>query len=798
MRRGHLDQILPGNDTRLAFTRQLMTTGSVRSYDATITKKDGTQIDVIISAGLLPDRHAVLALTDVSRRNLAEKQIHALTQLRESIIDNANVWLMVLDLKGTILVWNKAAEEISGFFSAEVIGTKKIWQWIYPDKAYRKEITEKLVRIIQTNNFFENLVTTIHSKDGKEKVISWNTRGLLDSSGVTTRYVAIGQDITRITEATAALKKSEEKYRIVANNTYDWEFWLAPDGTFLYSSPSCSRITGHTYEEFLADPNLLLKIIHPDDVGVFLDHRETVEHTRESNAVEFRIIRPDGTIYWIGHVCQPVFDANGMYLGARGNNRDITSLKEAESSLKESEATYRSFFTTSHDSVFITTLDGHWVDFNNSAVEMFGYTSREELMAVKIPELYANPDDRRIYLEKILVGGHSKEYPIDLKKKDGTIIHTLITSVARRDQHGTVIGFQGTIRDITELKRAQMELQELASVVRYSGELVGLTTLDGKIIFLNNAGAQICGISPEAAVGENIFRFIPDHQKENVRTEIMPMLMKDGIWGGDLQYINQKTGNLVDVHAMVFLITDPVTDKPSHIANVSLDITERKRAEEALILAGKKLNLLNSITRHDINNQLSAMLVYLDLAQEMSDNPTIKEFLDKLKRVADTINSQIQFTKEYQDIGVISPQWQNVHERVTEAANTLNLGTVQLIFDREDLEIFADPLLQKVFYNLIDNALRYGETLKTITISSRATDIGLILTVKDDGVGISAEDKIRLFTRGFGKHTGFGLFLSREILGITGLTIAENGTPGEGAQFEIFVLKGMFRFGSSR
>ena len=793
-----LDQILPDTALRLKFIRELVTNNSVRNYESAITTSDGTLLGVIISAGLLTDHQAVLALTDVSGRKVAEKQMHALMQLQESIIDNASVWLMVLDPTGTILVWNKAAEEISGFSSADVIGTKKIWRWMYPDKSYRREITQKLVHIIQTNNFFENLVTTIRCKDGKDKIISWNTRGLTDHSGVTTRYVAIGQDITRITEATAALKKNEEKYRIVANNTYDWEFWLAPDGTFLYSSPSCARITGHTYDEFLADPNLLNTIIHPEDIPRFEEHRRIVEHSKRTETIEFRVCRPDGSICWIGHVCQPVFDAEGTYLGARGNNRDISGLKEAEALLRQSEATYRNFFSTSHDCVFITTLDGTWVDLNNSAVKIFGYDSREDLMKVRITELYAHPEDRKLYIEQILNAGYSKEFPLDLKKKDGTVIHTLISSVARRDQKGTVIGFQGTIRDITELTQTQMELEELASVVRYSGELVGLATLDGKITFLNGAGARICGVSPTDAMGKQIFDFLPDSMKEKARTEILPKLTNDGIWGGDLQYHNQQTGTRVDVHAMIFLITDPTTGKPSHMANVSLDITERKRAEEALVLAGKKLNLLNSITRHDINNQLSAMFVYLELAQQMSGDPTIQEFLQKLLKVADTINSQIQFTKEYQDIGVISPQWQNVYAQVTRAAQALNLGTVKVEFDRQDLEIFADPLLQKVFYNLIDNALRYGETLTTITVSSRLSGDGLVLTVKDDGVGISTENKIRLFTRGFGKHTGFGLFLSREILAITGLLITENGIPGKGAQFEIFVPKDMFRFGSSR
>ena len=124
---------------------------------------------------------------------------------------------------------------------------------------------------------------------------------------------------------------------------------------------------------------------------------------------------------------------------------------------------------------------------------------------------------------------------------------------------------------------------------------------------------------------------------------------------------------------------------------------------------------------------------------------------------------------------------------------------IRVDVDRTNLEIFADRLFEKVFYNLIDNALRYGgDKLKTIRISSQESDGHLTLVCEDDGVGISDEDKKRLFTRGFGKNTGLGLFLSREILSITGITITENGIPGKGARFEITVTKGAYRFTSTR
>jgi signal transduction histidine kinase len=117
--------------------------------------------------------------------------------------------------------------------------------------------------------------------------------------------------------------------------------------------------------------------------------------------------------------------------------------------------------------------------------------------------------------------------------------------------------------------------------------------------------------------------------------------------------------------------------------------------------------------------------------------------------------------------------------------------------DQPELEIFADPLFVKVFYNLIDNSLKYGgEGLQSIRISSQGVNDSWVITYQDDGIGIAEADHAHLFERGFGKHSGFGLFLSREILSITGISIEETGTPGSGVRFIIRVPHGMYRFGN--
>jgi PAS domain S-box-containing protein/putative nucleotidyltransferase with HDIG domain len=127
-----------------------------------------------------------------------------------------------------------------------------------------------------------------------------------------------------------ALRESETKYRIIADNNYDWEFWLNPKEQFIYTSPSCIRITGYTADKFLADANLLDRIIHPDDLPGYKRHRHEVTELPAPGKVEFRVIRPDGTQRWVEHACQPVFDDQGCFLGTRGSNRDITVRKQAE------------------------------------------------------------------------------------------------------------------------------------------------------------------------------------------------------------------------------------------------------------------------------------------------------------------------------------------------------------------------------------------------------------------------------------------------------------------------------------
>ena len=147
-------------------------------------------------------------------------------------------------------------------------------------------------------------------------------------------------------------------------------------------------------------------------------------------------------------------------------------------------------------------------------------------------------------------------------------------------------------QDIVERKRIEEEMHKLVAVVKHSSELVNLSTLDGKMIFLNEAGGKMLGIEPHEVENVNIMEVIPDHLIGLVEKELLPALMKGGTWEGDLQYRNLRTAELTDVHAMTFTVKDPDTLEPQFLANVSFDITERKRLDEILQSSEERLKIL--------------------------------------------------------------------------------------------------------------------------------------------------------------------------------------------------------------
>lgn len=231
--------------------------------------------------------------------------------------------------------------------------------------------------------------------------------------------------------------------------------------------------------------------------------------------------------------------------------------------------------------------------------------------------------------------------------------------------------------------------------------------------------------------------------------------------------------------------------------DLSVENHERKMVETALENANKKLLLMASITRHDLLNQLNSLQGYLELAGlDRTENPELAwTYVNKAADIVNKTVNTVKFTKEYQEIGVKTPGWQNCKNLVIKSLQHTSLNHVILQNEIPDnLEIYADPLIEKVFSNLIENAVRYGDTITTIRIRYDGTDDIQRIICEDNGTGVLDNEKEMIFHYQYGKNTGQGLFLAREILSITGITIRETGTPNQGAKFEIICPEGMIRF----
>lgn len=245
------------------------------------------------------------------------------------------------------------------------------------------------------------------------------------------------------------------------------------------------------------------------------------------------------------------------------------------------------------------------------------------------------------------------------------------------------------------------------------------------------------------------------------------------------------------VHARGFQSED---GEGLRVIGLSTDITPLRKAQNALSTAMRKISILSQITRHDILNCVTVIGLTAKLVQDDIDetSPTYTRLIT-IGEMGEQITRLISFTREYEELGQREPLWSDPSRILgTESIRTL-LGTLNLQLPEPGTEIYADQMIEKVFYNLVDNSIRHGGKVQNIAVTYHDADDDLVIHYTDDGNGIPQEQKDQIFSQGFGENTGMGLFLCREILAITGLTIVETGSEHSGARFEIRAGPGLYR-----
>ncbi len=604
--------------------------------------------------------------------------------------------------------------------------------------------------------------------------------------------LAMGIDpvFSRLAESRNQLRESEERYRTLAESARDFIFIIDRDDRITYVNSFAAESVGRAKDDLIGKERSLL-------------FPETESHRQRANILR---VLADGTplkvesslplvsgIRWHDTLLVPMKDRDGSITGVMGISRDITERRRAEEALHQSERRYHELFELGGEAVFLIDNEtGKLLEANAAASQMYGY-SHAELMAMKNTDLSAEPEETRQMTSTSPDGSVVVLFRLH-RKKDGPVFPVEIN--ARFFVSGARSVHVAAIRDITLRKQAEATLRE--SNERFKTVMDSLDAFvyvadmkTHEILFLNQTGRNIWG----DVTGRRCWDFFQPNQQgpcsfcTNDRLLDAEGNPKDVlVW----EIRNTVNGRWYECRDRAIRWTDGRLVR----LEISTDITDRKRVEEALVRVNNKLNLLSGITRHDILNQLTALKAYIDLSAEHSaGDEVLAEFIQKEMMIANVIDRQISFTRDYHKLGVMAPVWQNVAEIIGWTRQSLFTRNIAIVTDFSDLEVFADPLLEKVFYNLLDNALRYGgEKMTIIRFSLQEEGDSLIIRCEDDGAGIEEENKDLIFNRGYAHNTGLGLFLSREILGITEITIAETGIFGRGARFEIRVPEGSFRF----
>ncbi len=461
--------------------------------------------------------------------------------------------------------------------------------------------------------------------------------------------------------------------------------------------------------------------------------------------------------------------------------------KKAEEELRMMKSTV----SNAAEGILWINKNGGITFFNDTICSMLGY-SREEFTRLSVGDI--NP--RFIKTNWGNLWPHMKERKYITvqdtnRKKDGSIIPVeILFNYTEFGPQAYVFAF---VRDITDRKRAEDELKSAyeknQGLMDHANDAIFISDAEtGILLDANNKAQNMIGRTLAEIKTMYDRDLLPQEQKEKYQAYFKKYARE----GTGLQAeVVDKKGDRIPV-----IISSTILDLGGRrsIMGIFHDISGIKKTQDALQLANKKLNLLAEITRHDIRNKLTVLGGYLELFTDHPPEPQYSMYLEKLKAAAKMIAENIEFTKLYQDLGVVAPGWKNVNDTFYRACIHIDIKKIRFESAVDGLEIFADPLLDRVFYNLLQNAVEHGDHVSVVNLSSVELPDGLLIRIEDDGIGIPAREKEMIFDRGFGKNTGLGLFLCREILSITDITITESGEFQQGARFEMHIPKGVYRF----
>lgn len=472
--------------------------------------------------------------------------------------------------------------------------------------------------------------------------------------------------------------------------------------------------------------------------------------------------------------------------------------------------------------VFWVLPSGKITGANESGVKNLGYTREEmnNIVAGDIDQYFTTDRLYRLFLN--LSQREAIVVPSIRQRRDGTIypVETSISHLIFEDReylfctarpllyqsvqkdspddsttappgHDETLKSGNTIPAASACPETEEDLQIVSAlfeaIVDHTPDIIMIVRADHKILMLNNAGCEAFGIPPGSIEGRYCYEILG---KERPCTGcILDRTIESGM-------MEKTEYSIPSLNRKYLLHGIPVRDQDGKIAFIILqysDIGDQAARECTIRETNEKLRLLSRITAHDVFNQLSVLIGYLELARGRQEPQGTNELIDQAEAAALAIRRLIECMKDYQKIGSASPSWQRIDAIVEGQWAELSTQGLVLSLETDGIEVYADPLLRKIFYNLMDNTLKHSRNATSVRVSSRMTNGSICIIYENDGAGIPDELKETIFERGFGDHSGYGLYLVRKILSITGFKIIECGKAGDGVRFEISVPEGCWR-----
>jgi PAS domain S-box-containing protein len=772
----------------------------------------------------------------------AHKGLAASEAKYRALFDSAGDAIFIVDENLRFISANKLACERLGYTEAELLamGPADIDD---PEAARRLgDVAGELAR--NGAALFE----TVHvAKNGGKIPVEVNAR-MFSVGGAPVR-MSIVRDLGERRRAEDALRASEERLRTIADFTYDWEYWRGPDGRLLWVSPSCERISGYAPGEFLADPGLLGKIVHPGDAALFREHERSVEAGgRGQSNLEFRIVAKSGETVWISHSCEAIARPDGAALGRRVSNHDVSDRKRLEAGraedlrrIEEESLKSRAVIDSLVEGLIVAAADGTIVTLNPAAYRIFGLGGDKQLTHYRevVAHYALRTRDGRVLapgerpLARALRGESFSgcEVRVD-RDSDGLSLIVSFSGAPVADGHGEVLFGVISFEDITARRLADAELKRqtvlLTSLIDSTPDLISIKDPNGLYLGCNPAFCEFLGKPQREIVGRTDSElFGPDIARSLHQRDLA--LLTDGKPRRDDQWITflGRGEMLLDA------LTAPIFDAEGGLVGVlsmGRDITARHTLEQELraaVRAAEKANAAKTMflanMSHEIRTPLNGLMGMMQLLRATKLSAEQHEFADM------AVRSGSRLTKLLSDILDLS---RIESDRLTLSEKTFRLadvfGSLTDTFAPLSMEkgvciqteieagvpglVVGDEVrIRQVIFNLVGNAMKFS-TQGDISVSvSRLTPVAphrarLLFVVGDSGGGIP-DDKVgavcEAFTQVDGSFTrnqqgaGLGLTITKRLVALMGGCMAIDSELGLGTSVYVMLPLGLPGAGDS-